>query len=134
MANNSSSKNNFSRSVKHVWRKLAGGVGKTYGKTMQKAEDTLEANRIRSRIRALDRLNTALYAKIGMEVYRSAKPLIARDDFVSQIRQIEKNYALQQELLLKEALLKVQQPASQGDCISDDEEGGDHSPLPPKNE
>ena len=107
MADNSQKKS-FSGSLKGAWNKFVGGVGQTYDKTVQKAEDTLESNRIRNRLRELERLNTELYAKIGTEVYRSAEPQISRADFAAQIEQNEKNYAEQQELLLRQALLKTE--------------------------
>ena len=111
-----------------MWSKFVGGVGKTYDKTVQKAEDTLESNRIRSRLRDLERLNTALYAKIGMEVYRSAEQQIACADFAAQIEQIEKNYAEQRELLLKQALLKAEE---EDKAKPADSEQGEEPPLLP---
>lgn len=118
-----------------MWSKFVGGVGRTYDKTVQKAEDTLESGRIRNRLRDLERLNTALYAKIGMEVYRSAEPQIARADFAAQIEQIEKNYAEQRELLLKQALLKAEeeqdnQPAEASEDAEEPEETGEPPVLP----
>lgn len=113
---NKEERRTFSASVKSAWSKFAGSVGKTYDKTVHKAEDTLEANRIRSRLKELEQSNEALYARIGMEVYRSAREQIDRADFAAQIDRIQQNYAEQRQLLLRQMMLgeKAQGKEGQG--------------------
>lgn len=102
----------FASSVKGAWKKFVGSVGKAYDKTVQTAGETIELNRLNARRKELDRQNTDLYAKIGMQVYRAAGEQIERSAFLEQISQIERNYAEQRELLLREARLKAASPAT----------------------
>ena len=102
----------FAGSVKGAWKKFVGSVGKAYDKTVQTAGETIELNRLNARRKELDRQNTDLYAKIGMQVYRAAGEQIERSAFLEQISQIERNYAEQRELLLREARLKAVSPAT----------------------
>lgn len=102
----------FASSVKGAWKKFVGSIGKAYDKTVQTAGETIELNRLYARRKELDRQNTDLYAKIGMQVYRAAGEQIDRSAFLEQITQIERNYAEQRELLLREARLKAAPPAT----------------------
>ena len=102
----------FAGSVKGAWKKFVGSIGKAYDKTVQTAGETIELNRLYARRKELDRQNTDLYAKIGMQVYRAAGEQIDRSAFLEQITQIERNYAEQRELLLREARLKAASPAT----------------------
>ena len=102
----------FAGSVKGAWKKFVGSIGKAYDKTVQTAGETIELNRLYTRRKELDRQNTDLYAKIGMQVYRAAGEQIDRSAFLEQITQIERNYAEQRELLLREARLKAAPPAT----------------------
>ena len=107
-----SKEKSFAGSVKGAWKKFVGSVGKAYDKTVQTAGETIELNRLNARRKELDRQNTDLYAKIGMQVYRAAEEQIERSAFLEQISQIERNYAEQRELLLREARLKAASPAT----------------------
>ena len=107
-----SKEKSFASSVKGAWKKFVGSVGKAYDKTVQTAGETIELNRLNARRKELDRQNTDLYAKIGMQVYRAAEEQIERSAFLEQISQIERNYAEQRELLLREARLKAASPAT----------------------
>ena len=102
----------FASSVKGAWKKFVGSISKAYDKTVQTAGETIELNRLYTRRKELDRQNTDLYAKIGMQVYRAAGEQIDRSAFLEQITQIERNYAEQRELLLREARLKAAPPAT----------------------
>ena len=102
----------FASSVKGAWKKFVGSIGKAYDKTVQTAGETIELNRLYARRKELDRQNTDLYAKIGMQVYRAAGEQIDRSAFLEQITQIERNYAEQRELLLREARWKAAPPAT----------------------
>ena len=102
----------FASSVKGAWKKFVGSISKAYDKTVQTAGETIELNRLYTRRKELDRQNTDLYAKIGMQVYRAAGDQIDRSAFLEQITQIERNYAEQRELLLREARLKAAPPAT----------------------
>ena len=102
----------FASSVKGAWKKFVGSIGRAYDKTVQTAGETIELNRLYTRRKELDRQNTDLYAKIGMQVYRAAGEQIDRSAFLEQITQIERNYAEQRELLLREARLKAAPPAT----------------------
>ncbi len=97
-------KKSLSGSLKDIWNKVAGGVSNT----IEKAGNTFEANRIREELRKLDARNNELYRKIGEKVYRSAKEDITRNDFGDIISEIEANYELQKELLLKEVMVNSQ--------------------------
>ncbi len=102
----------FASSVKGAWKKFVGSISRAYDKTVQTAGETIELNRLYARRKELDRQNTDLYAKIGMRVYRAAGEQIDRSAFLEQITQIERNYAEQRELLLREARLKAASPAT----------------------
>lgn len=102
----------FASSVKGAWKKFVGSISKAYDKTVQTAGETIELNRLYTRRKELDRQNTDLYAKIGMQVYRAAGEQIDRSAFLEQITQIERNYAEQRELLLREARLKAASPTT----------------------
>ena len=102
----------FASSVKGAWKKFVGSISRAYDKTVQTAGETIELNRLYTRRKELERQNTDLYAKIGMQVYRAAGEQIDRSAFLEQITQIERNYAEQRELLLREARLKAAPPAT----------------------
>ncbi|MBQ5957120.1 MAG: hypothetical protein IJL46_06090 [Clostridia bacterium] len=91
----------FTSSLKEVFGKIAGGVNKT----LQKAGDTFEANRVRAEIKELDLKISDAYRQIGESVYRSAEASISRDSFEKEISLIEQYYSQQKELLLKEMIL-----------------------------
>lgn len=91
----------FTSSLKEVFGKIAGGVNKT----LQKAGDTFEANRVRAEIKELDSKISNAYRQIGESVYRSAEASISRDAFEKEISLIEQYYSQQKELLLKEMIL-----------------------------
>lgn len=91
----------FTSSLKEVFGKIAGGVNKT----LQKAGDTFEANRVRAEIKELDSKISDAYRQIGESVYRSAEASVSRDAFEKEISLIEQYYSQQKELLLKEMML-----------------------------
>ncbi|MBQ6004037.1 MAG: hypothetical protein IJL16_04820 [Clostridia bacterium] len=91
----------FTSSLKEVLEKIAGGVNKT----LQKAGDTFEANRVRAEIKELDLKISDAYRQIGESVYRSAEASVSRDAFEKEISLIEQYYSQQKELLLKEMIL-----------------------------